>query len=112
MTKINLESLRKEIDEIDENLQDLLNKRALCAKKVAEFKMHNLDPKGQNSNIFYRPEREAQVLRKVIARNKGPLESKEVAHLFREIMSSCLALEQPMKIAFSVLQGPSPKLQL
>ena len=100
MTKINLESLRKEIDEIDENLQDLLNKRALCAKKVAEFKMHNLDPEGQNSNIFYRPEREAQVLRKVIARNKGPLESKEVAHLFREIMSSCLALEQPMKIAF------------
>ena len=46
MTKINLESLRKKIDEIDENLQDLLNKRALCAKKVVEFKMHNLDPKG------------------------------------------------------------------
>lgn len=100
MTKDNLESLRNKIDGIDESLQDLLNKRALCAKKIAEFKMHNLDPEGENSNIFYRPEREAQVLRKVMDRNKGPLESAEVAHLFREIMSSCLALEQPMEVAF------------
>ena len=50
--------------------------------------------------FFYRPEREAQILRDVKARNQGPLDSEEVTRIFREIMSACLALEQPLSIAF------------
>src|SRR5699024_1456869 len=51
------------------------------------------------------PEREAQVLRKVKERNQGPLDNETVARLFREVMSACLALEEPMKIAFLGPEG-------
>ena len=54
---------------------------------------------------YYRAEREAQVLRQVIARNQGPLSDEDIARLFREIMSSCLALEQKMRIAFLGPEG-------
>ena len=54
---------------------------------------------------FYRPEREAQILRKVIEQNKGPLSEEEMARLFREIMSACLALEQQLDIAYLGPEG-------
>lgn len=95
--------LRTEIDEIDNELQLLLNRRASCALEVAKVKFGeavNGDPV-----LFYRPEREAQVLRNVMQRNKGPLGDETVARLFREIMSACLALEEPMKIGFLGPEG-------
>ncbi len=49
---------------------------------------------------FYRPEREAQVLRMALERNQGPLRNEEVLRLFREIMSACLAQQEPLKVAF------------
>ncbi len=55
--------------------------------------------------VFYRPEREAQVLKRVMERNQGPLGNEEMARLFREIMSSCLALEQPLKVAYLGPEG-------
>ena len=55
--------------------------------------------------MFYRPEREAQVLRNVMERNEGPLSDTTMARLFREIMSSCLALEQPLKVAYLGPEG-------
>lgn len=94
--KITLEQLRQQIDSLDENIQKLLSARARCAQQVAEVKKVE-DP---SATVFYRPEREAQVLQKVMARNEGPLHPEEMARLFREIMSACLALEHPMKIAF------------
>ena len=54
---------------------------------------------------FYRPEREAQILKKVIEQNKGPLCEEEMARLFREIMSACLALEQQLDIAYLGPEG-------
>ena len=54
---------------------------------------------------FYRPEREAQVLRKALARNRGPLRDEEIVRLFREIMSACLAQEEPLKVAFLGPEG-------
>ena len=51
------------------------------------------------------PEREAQVLRRVMELNQGPLDSEEMARLFREIMSACLALEQPTKVAYLGPEG-------
>jgi len=99
-----LAQLRKKIDTLDEQLQTLLNNRAKLAQEVATAK--NGPNKNDNSEInFYRAEREAQVLEKVKSRNKGPLSNEEVARLFREVMSACLALEQVMNIAFLGPEG-------
>ncbi|WP_250657755.1 prephenate dehydratase [Alkalimarinus coralli] len=97
-----LGEIRDEIDSIDQQIQTLINQRAKCAQKVADVK---LKAKKSDDAIFYRPEREAQVLRKVMERNQGPLDNEEMARLFREIMSSCLALEKPMHIAYLGPQG-------
>ncbi len=90
-----LNAIRERIDTLDQEIQDLLNERAQAAQEVARIKL------ATNPNAeFYRPEREADVLRKVKERNTGPLDGEEMARLFREIMSACLALEQPLKVAF------------
>lgn len=91
-----LDELRQKINTIDEQLQSLINQRAECAQQVAEVKRAD-DPQ---ATVFYRPEREAQVLQMVMARNAGPLPGEEMARLFREIMSACLALEHPLRVAF------------
>ncbi|HMY82635.1 MAG TPA: chorismate mutase, partial [Agitococcus sp.] len=91
-----LPELRQKIDALDEQIQLLINQRAVCAQQVADVK------KAEDPTItsFYRPEREAQVLQMVMQRNQGPLAGETVARLFREIMSACLALESPLNIAF------------
>jgi chorismate mutase/prephenate dehydratase len=103
-----LEQLRQQIDAVDTQLQQLLTQRALFAQQVAEVKLKEFTAQNGSSNgdadlaqvMFYRPEREAQVLRRVMERNTGPLPSQSVAHIFREIMSACLALEKPMEVAY------------
>ncbi|MEM7294646.1 MAG: prephenate dehydratase, partial [Pseudomonadota bacterium] len=55
--------------------------------------------------VYYRPEREAQVLRRIMERDQGPLPGENVAHVFREIMSACLALEQPLQVAYLGPEG-------
>ncbi len=97
----NLPQVRERIDALDEKIQNLINERARCAQAVADIKIAS----GDGEADFYRPEREAQVLRKVIERNQGPLSGEEMARLFREVMSACLALEQPMQIAFLGPEG-------
>lgn len=94
-----LSKLRERIDALDEQIQSLLSERARIAQEVAQAKNKSAD------NNFYRAEREAQVLRKVKERNTGPLSDEEIARLFREIMSACLALEQVMTIAFLGPEG-------
>lgn len=98
---ISLSTLRERIDDIDKKLHVLINERAQCAQKVAEVKMAEQG----SAAVFYRPEREAQVLRAVMERNIGPLPDIEVGRIFRQIMSSCLALEKPMHIAFLGPEG-------
>jgi len=95
-----LQAIRQKIDDIDLQVQALLNQRAEIAQEVAKIKVAN----GEQTD-FYRPEREAMVLREVIERNQGPLDSKEVARLFREIMSACLAAEKPLKVAYLGPEG-------
>jgi len=95
-----LSDIRKQIDSLDEQIQLLLNERASCAQRVAEVKQ----AAGEKVN-FYRPEREADILRVVQERNKGPLSNEEIARLFREIISACLALEEVLKIAFLGPEG-------
>lgn len=95
-----LAEVRARIDGIDRELLRLLNQRAECALEVARIKRQD-DPDAH----FYRPEREAQVLRSVKASNPGPLAGDTLALLFREIMSACLALEGPMRIAYLGPEG-------
>ncbi|KDE40861.1 MAG: chorismate mutase [Nitrincola lacisaponensis] len=95
-------ALRQQIDSIDQQIQVLINQRAACAQQVAEVKLR-CSP--QHPAVFYRPEREAQVLRRVMERNDGPLPGKDMARLFREIMSVCLALEQPLNVAYPGPEG-------
>ncbi len=96
-----LADVRKEIDSIDQQLHQLINQRAKCAQQVAQVKVAE---DGKDA-VFYRPEREAQVLRAVMERNQGPLSNEEIARLFREIMSACLALERPLKVAYLGPEG-------
>ena len=94
-----LGKIRDRIDDIDTQLLELVSARARCAQEVAEVKLTETRP-GEHRPPFYRPEREAQVLRAIQERNPGPLASDHVASIFREVMSSCLALEQPLTVAF------------
>ncbi len=100
MTDEKLGQLRIQIDSLDQKILDLISERARCAQEVARVKTE-ADP----SAVFYRPEREAQVLRKIMEKNDGPLNDEEMARLFREIMSACLALEDPVKVAFLGPEG-------
>ena len=92
---IDLSKLRDEIDSIDANIQELISKRAGIAAHVAQTKA-----KSKSGGAFYRPEREAQVLRAVKQRNQGPLKDDVLVRLFREIMSACLAQQKPLNIAY------------
>ncbi|UTW46045.1 prephenate dehydratase [bacterium SCSIO 12696] len=94
-----LDDLRKQIDGIDKQLLALISQRAECAQQVAEVKQ------SAGESAYYRPEREAQVLRRVLDKNQGPLDDEEMARLFREIMSACLALEEPIKVAYLGPEG-------
>lgn len=96
-------ALRNQIDSIDEEIARLISARAECAQQVAEVKKAELPEDAKI--LFYRPEREAQVLRKAMERNAGPLSNEEMARLFREIMSACLALENPVKVAYLGPEG-------
>ena len=100
-----LPEIRKKIDSLDEQIQDLIRLRAECALEVAESKRADAKRDGGEVTDFYRPEREAEVLRMVQARNNGPLDDETIAHLFRELMSACLALQEPMKIAYLGPEG-------
>lgn len=95
-----LKSFRERIDKLDQQIQALINERGTVATEVAALK----ETSGKDT-AFYRPEREAQVLREVLARNQGPIPGEEMARLFREIMSVCLALEMPMTIAYLGPEG-------
>lgn len=100
MTEFNLGAIRAQIDELDVRLQDLFTQRARLALQVAAAK--NAE---ENNPVFYRPEREAEVLRMALARNQGPLPDEAVTHFFREVMSACLALQKPLHIAFLGPEG-------
>ena len=98
--KAALAEIRKRINSIDEQIQSLINDRAKIAQQVGVAK-------GDLASAvdYYRPEREAEVLRNVLERNKGPMRDEEMLRLFREIMSACLAQQEPLKIGFLGPEG-------
>ncbi len=90
-----LADLRQRIDAIDDQVLELVSERARLAEAVARTKAQ----RGEGLQV-YRPEREAEVLRRLTARNPGPLTREQVTVLFREVMSACRALQQPLTVAF------------
>ena len=90
-----LKQLRDQIDAIDDQLLQLVSRRAGLAQQVGKIK---------KSGIIYRPEREAQILARMREHNPGPISNEHIQQLFTEIMSLCRALEKPMSVAFL---GPS-----
>lgn len=95
-----LDAIRARIDGIDDELLRLINERAELARAVGEAKRRS-----DKAVDFYRPEREAHVLRRVLAGNPGPIRDDEMVRLFREIMSACLAQQEPLRIAFLGPEG-------
>lgn len=87
-----LADLRVQIDHVDGQLLTLLNQRAHLAEAVGDIKRAEGSP-------FFRPDRVAQVLEKIQSNNPGPLKNQHVAAIWREIMSACLALEAPQRVA-------------
>jgi chorismate mutase / prephenate dehydratase len=88
-----LKPLREQIDAIDAQILELLNRRARVAQEVGHVKAETSAP-------VFRPEREAQVLRSMAGRNRGPLDGADVQTIFREIMSACRALERRVTVAY------------
>lgn len=97
---IDLAAMRQRIDDVDSQIQALINERARYAQQVGISK-----GKLASAVDYYRPEREAEVLRAVLARNDGPLRDEEMLRLFREIMSACLAQQEPLKVGFLGPEG-------
>ena len=97
---IPLSELRDKIDAIDAQILQLINQRAACAMEVARTKVSEGE-----TGTFYRPDREALVLRRIKELNPGPLSNDTSARFFRELMSSCLALEKPLEVAFLGPEG-------
>ena len=88
-----LAELRTAIDQVDRELLAALNRRAGLANEVGELKRREGSP-------VFRPEREAQVIHNLQQANPGPLKGANVAHIWREIMSACRALEAPQRVAY------------
>ena len=93
-----LANLRVQIDSLDQQLLSLVNQRAKVAEKVGELKRREGSP-------FFRPDRVAQVIEKIQSANQGPLLNQHVGSIWREIMSACLALEAPQRVAVLGPQG-------
>jgi chorismate mutase / prephenate dehydratase len=97
---LNLADARERIDGIDRHIQELIAERAGWAHMVGKAK----GPL-KAAVEYYRPERESQVLRMVIDRNEGPLADEVLVRLFREIMSACLAQQEPLKVGYLGPEG-------
>ena len=95
-----LSEVRAQIDGLDQQIQDLITQRANWAQKVRAAKGEL-----KATVDYYRPERESQILRRVLDRNEGPLSNEVLLRLFREIMSACLAQQEPLKVGFLGPEG-------
>jgi chorismate mutase/prephenate dehydratase len=93
MSTSRIQELRKKIDELDDKIVDLLNERARIVIEVGNIKKsEKLD--------FHAPARERQILERLLSRNKGPFPSDTLKAVYREILSSSLSLERPLRVAY------------
>ncbi len=95
---MSLPEWRKEIDRIDEQILQLLNRRAELAQQIGHAK-------SSARSHYFTPEREYNVFRRLLHLNKGPLDNTAVRAIYREIISACRALEKPLSVAFMGPEG-------
>jgi len=95
---MSLESLRAEIDEIDRQIVKLLDRRARAAKKIGELKAYGGGP-------TFDPRREKHVYDNVVASTEGPLQPEHLRAIWREIVSACLAVQRPLRVAYFGPEG-------
>ena len=92
-----IEDLRKEIDKIDEEILNLLNKRAELAKEIGDIKKKE----GREIHV---PERERKIFERLSKINKEKhgevFPTEAIFHIYREIISACLSLEKPLKVVY------------
>ena len=91
-----IEKLRREIDALDDELLRVLNQRATLAKRIGALK---------TGTPAYRPEREAEILKRVSQGNSGPLAAERVTAVFREVISACRGLEEPIGVTYLGPEG-------
>jgi len=101
---VELDQIREQINTLDTEIHALFNRRAELAREAGRSK-GQLEEVAGSAVDYYRPEREAQVLREALARNTGPLTDEQLAGLFRKMMSACLAQQEPMTIAYLGPEG-------
>ncbi|MDO5102029.1 MAG: prephenate dehydratase [Lautropia sp.] len=94
MSQDGIAAVRQQIDALDQQLLALVNERAKLAQRIGALK------KDANDAPVYRPEREAMVIRKLQAANRGPLPAAAISSIWRELMSACRGLERPLRVAF------------
>lgn len=107
---MNLDDLRQEIDAVNMELLRLLNRRAELALQVGETKrrMETETPQeGATPAVtpYFAPSRERQIFDRLTKANDGPLSNEAVSSIFREIISQCRALEEPIRVAYWGPQG-------
>lgn len=95
--KRDLDELRAEIDALDTQLLDLLNRRAEIARQIGQSKAEGNAP-------FFTPEREQAIYERLLQQNAGPLDHRQVSAIFREVISAARAIEKPLIVSFL---GPS-----
>ena len=88
-----LKPLREQIDRIDDEMLALLNRRAEVVKQVGKIKQEKQSP-------FYAPVRERAIVERLSAHNPGPFPTEAIRSVFQEIISACLSLELPLKVAY------------
>ena len=98
-TERNLAALRDEIDEIDDRIHDLIMRRAAIVERIRTAKAAGNADSSDHAGVFMRPGREAQVLRRLIARHRGTLPAFVVARIWREMISAFCALQTPFRVA-------------
>jgi chorismate mutase / prephenate dehydratase len=91
-TLSDLEDLRRRLDAIDDRLQDLLVDRAAIVSLVAEHKR-------SNNLTFYQPDREAEIIRRLVGRHRGRLPMASLVRIWRELLAATLRLEAPFAVA-------------
>jgi chorismate mutase/prephenate dehydratase len=91
-----IEKLRRDIDALDDRLLELLGRRAELAKRIGALK---------GGAQAYRPERETEILRRVAGADRSPLGPERAAAVFREVISACRSLEQPIAVTYLGPEG-------
>lgn len=93
-----LAAIRREIDQVDDRLLELLNHRAALSLEVGRIK-------AGDAGIVFKPLREREVLETLARRNSGPLPDAHLRTIWREIFSSSRALQRPQKVAYLGPEG-------